>query len=168
MSLHAPSTALSLFKGPEEPKLVSWTIGDLLQRQALELPFQNAIISQGSKVRITYGQLNENTKLLGRALLASGIHKGDRIGIFAGNEAEYVAVVLAAARIGAIAVLLNTFYTTEEIKNALSFTGNSIQPVTKLDWFEFNTVSRLLHAVHRGNPREPRFITLHRRSATHH
>lgn len=125
MSGQVPVATLSFSHGPPEPELVNLTIGDILQRQALQFPDQVAIIADGSKVQVTFGKLNEKTKLLARVLLASGIRNGDRIGILAGNVPEYVEVFLAATRIGAVVVLLNTFYTTEEIKSALSFTGKS-------------------------------------------
>lgn len=113
----------SYTQGLLEPALQNWTFGDLLQRQAEQFPRNIAISCPGTSNPITYRQLNDRTKLLGKALIANGISVGDRVGIFAGNVLEYVEIVLATARIGAIIVLLNTFYTTEEIKRALRFTG---------------------------------------------
>ncbi|CAG8124298.1 unnamed protein product [Penicillium nalgiovense] len=121
----------SYTQGLLEPALQNWTFGDLLQRQAEQFPGNIAISCPGTSNPITYRQLNDRTKLLGKALIANGISVGDRVGIFAGNVLEYVEIVLATARIGAIIVLLNTFYTMEEIKRALRFTGCSLLFITE-------------------------------------
>ncbi|OQE20858.1 hypothetical protein PENFLA_c015G09031 [Penicillium flavigenum] len=125
-SHHSFRAKPSYTQGFLEPALRNWTFGDLLQRQAEQFPGNIAISCPGTSNPITYHQLNDRTKLLGKALIAIGISVGDRVGIFAGNVLEYVEVTLATARIGAIIVLLNTFYTTEEIKRALRFTGQCI------------------------------------------
>ncbi|KAF3026920.1 hypothetical protein E8E15_002018 [Penicillium rubens] len=130
-SHHSFQPKPSYKQGLLEPALRNWTIGDLLQRQAEQFPGNIAISCPGTSNSITYRQLNDRTKLLGKALIASGISVGDRVGIFAGNVLEYVEVALATARIGAIIVLLNTFYTTEEIKRALRFTGCSLLFITE-------------------------------------
>ncbi|KAB8198872.1 hypothetical protein BDV34DRAFT_61211 [Aspergillus parasiticus] len=127
MSQKAPPPVQGTFPscvyGPTQPPLRTWTIGDVLQRQAREYPYHEALICGNTSTRITYSQLDDRTRRLGDALIASGIGPGDRIGIFAGNVAEYVEIVLATARIGGIAVLFNTFFSTEEIERALRFTG---------------------------------------------
>lgn len=114
---------LSFFRGPSEPELQLSTIGNILQRQAIQFPGYNALIVPNSSYRATYQDLNERTQLLCRAMIASGVHEGDRIGLFAGNTSDYVEIFLAATRIGAIAVLLNTSYTFDEVQSALYFTG---------------------------------------------
>lgn len=98
----------SYTKGLLEPALQNWTFGDLLQRQAEQFPGKIGISCPGTSNPITYRQLDDRTKLLGEAMIANGICAGDRVGMFAGNVLEYVEVVLATARIGAIIVLLNT------------------------------------------------------------
>lgn len=133
-------------QGLLEPALRNWTIGDLLQRQADQFPGNIAISCPGTSNSITYRQLNDRTKLLGKALIASGISVGDRVGIFAGNVLEYVEVALATARIGAIIVLLNTFYTTEEIKRALRFTGQCI--LVQLGTQFLISIYRVFIAIH--------------------
>jgi long-chain acyl-CoA synthetase len=52
-----------------------------------------------------------------------GIQKGDRIGIMAGNCEQYISVFFAAARVGAILVVLNNTYTPSELYYALGHTG---------------------------------------------
>lgn len=52
---------------------------------------------------------------------------GDRIGIMAGNCEKYVAVFFAAARVGAILVVLNNTYTATEAENALRHTSMALK-----------------------------------------
>ena len=51
--------------------------------------------------------------------LARGFEPGDRIGIWAPNCAEWVAVQYATAKIGAILVNINPAYRTWELTHAL-------------------------------------------------
>ncbi|KAB8216636.1 hypothetical protein BDV33DRAFT_233320 [Aspergillus novoparasiticus] len=122
-----PTTpGFSFTHGPLEPSLQTTTIGDLLKFHAKSSPDHCALIAPSSSTRLTYSELNDRIALVARALLSSGIKAGDRVGIFAGNTAEWVEVFLATARIGAVAVLLNTFFTTSEIKDSVRFTECSL------------------------------------------
>jgi fatty-acyl-CoA synthase len=77
----------------------------------LIVPFQD--------VRLTYGAFDSKVDALARSLLAIGLDVGDRVGIWSPNNAEWVLIQYAAARIGAILVNLNPAYRTQEIEYAL-------------------------------------------------
>ena len=70
--------------------------------------------------RLSYRDLEVESRRLGRALLASGVTRGSRVGLLAPNGPEWVVAWLAAARIGAVVVLLNTFYKARELGWALA------------------------------------------------
>ena len=70
--------------------------------------------------RLSYRDLEVESRRLGRALLAGGVGRGSRVGLLAPNGPEWVAAWLAAARIGAVVVLLNTFYKARELGWALA------------------------------------------------
>ena len=70
--------------------------------------------------RLSYRDLEAESRRLGRALLASGVTRGSRVGLLAPNGPEWVVAWLAAARIGAVVVLLNTFYKARELGWALA------------------------------------------------
>ena len=70
--------------------------------------------------RLSYRDLEAESRRLGRALLASGVTRGSRVGLLAPNGPEWVVAWLAAARIGAVVVLLNTFYKARELGWALT------------------------------------------------
>ena len=63
-------------------------------------------------------------------LIALGVSHGDRIGIMAGNCAEYISVFFAAARVGAVIVVLNTTYTATELEYAVAHTSCKILFIT--------------------------------------
>ena len=70
--------------------------------------------------RLSYRDLEVESRRLGRALLASGVTRGSRMGLLAPNGPEWVVAWLGAARIGALVVLLNTFYKARELSWALA------------------------------------------------
>ena len=70
--------------------------------------------------RLTYQALEAESRRLGRALLASGVSHGSRVALLAPNGPEWVVAWTAAARIGALVVLLNTFHKARELGWALS------------------------------------------------
>jgi len=69
----------------------------------------------GSLERVTYGEAERDSALLARSLLALGVTKGARVGILAPNGPTFATALLAATRIGAVAVPINTFYQPREL-----------------------------------------------------
>ncbi len=65
--------------------------------------------------RLTYEQADLESARLARGLLAIGVDKGTRVGLLMANGPDWVVAWLAAARIGAILVPLNTFYKPREL-----------------------------------------------------
>ena len=64
--------------------------------------------------------------VLARALMASGVEKGDRVGIWAVNCPEWTLVQYATARIGAVMVNINPAYRTHEVEYVLNQAGISL------------------------------------------
>ena len=67
------------------------------------------------KGRATYAQIEERSARLARTLLADGAGKGTHVGILMPNGADWLAAFFAVARIGAVAVPINTFYQVKEL-----------------------------------------------------
>ncbi len=65
--------------------------------------------------RMSYREADERSQLLARGMLASGIAKGTRVGLLAPNGPDWIVGFLAAARIGAVVVPMNTFYKPREL-----------------------------------------------------
>jgi len=76
-------------------------------------PSRELIVYEGQ--RLTYGQAASESARLARGMLASGISKGSRVGLLMPNNPDFVVAWLAAARIGAIIIPINTFYKPKEL-----------------------------------------------------
>lgn len=113
----------SIVHGPSHPPLKLCTIGQLLRQQADRVNSRRAVVEVQSGARLTYHDLEIRAKQIARALIASGVQRGDRIAIFLGNCEVYVEIFFAVARIGAVAVLLHGTYTPNEARNVLRTTG---------------------------------------------
>ena len=88
--------------GGTEPPLLEQTVGDNLDAAVTRYPDREALVDRAQGVRLTYAELGERVDRLARALLASGVEKGDRVGIWSPNTAEWVLVQFATAKVGAI------------------------------------------------------------------
>ncbi|KAL1837606.1 hypothetical protein VTK73DRAFT_4642 [Phialemonium thermophilum] len=154
----APTTQrLSVVYGPTDPPLVDLTLGELLDLQCLHHGAQECLVIPWTGARWTYNELNHQSRLLARALLAMGVREGDRVGIMAGNCEQYAAVFFAVTRIGAILVILNNTYTASEAQYALDFTECKV-------FFTTKTIGRLdnrpLLSELAARPQPPRIVIL--------
>ena len=113
----------SLLHGPLHPPLRSLTLSALLDEQVVLHPTKEAIIIPWTGARWTFSRLAEESTCLAAGLLSLGVRHGDRIAIMSGNSEQYIATIFAAARIGAVAVVLNNTYTVPELEHALRHTG---------------------------------------------
>jgi fatty-acyl-CoA synthase len=111
--------ALAYSHGTSTIRLLGQTIGQNLRETARRFPDRDALIVPFQDVRLTYGEFDSKVDALARSLLAIGLDVGDRVGIWSPNNAEWVLIQYAAARIGAILVNLNPAYRTQEIEYAL-------------------------------------------------
>jgi fatty-acyl-CoA synthase len=113
----------SYAKGPDEPPLLVETIGANLERIVAERGDREALVECATGRRWTYAEFDADVDALARGLIAAGIAKGDRIGIWAPNCAEWTLVQYAAAKIGAILVNVNPSYRTHELAFVLNQSG---------------------------------------------
>ncbi|NKR90411.1 AMP-binding protein [Rhodococcus hoagii] len=84
---------------------------------------RDALIDRGSGRRWTYRELAREVDALATGLLGTGITKGDRVGIWAPNCAEWTMVQYATAKIGAILVNINPAYRSHELEYVLDQAG---------------------------------------------
>jgi len=110
-------------RGSTDSPLLTDTIGRRLDRAVAEFPEREALVDVPSGRRWTYAELGRDVDRLARDLLARGVAKGDRVGIWALNCPEWVLVQYATARIGAILVNINPAYRTHELAYALNRSG---------------------------------------------
>ena len=110
---------LSYAHGADDRPLIGQTIGDIFDAISEAHTGHEALVSRHQGIRWTYGELRERVDELARALIGLGIHKGDRVGIWSPNHAEWVVTQFATAKIGAILVNVNPAYRVHELQYAL-------------------------------------------------
>jgi fatty-acyl-CoA synthase len=89
------------------------TIADCVDRHARERPDAPALIEHSGRT-VTYSQLHDSSRALAAGLRTLGAQRGTRIATFVDDSAAYVELYIAAARIGAIMVPINTRLTAAE------------------------------------------------------
>ncbi len=117
---------LSHAVGPTEPALLEQTIGGSLDSTVERFGDREALVDRGSGVRYTWAELGEAVDRLARGFVASGVEKGDRVGIWSPNCHEWVLVQLATAKVGAVLVTINPAYRTHELGYVLGQAGISV------------------------------------------
>ena len=115
--------ASSYVHGATDASLLGETIGENLRAAVERYPERDALVVCDQRFRASYRQLWDLTTRLARALLARGIARGDRVGIWAPNRYEWVVTQYATARIGAILVNVNPAYRAHELEYALKQSG---------------------------------------------
>jgi fatty-acyl-CoA synthase len=117
------ASQLSYSHGASPQELLGETIGDNLRRIAVTYPASEALVDVPTGRRWTYAELDADSDTVGVGLLALGINKGDRVGIWAPNCAEWVVLQYATAKIGAILVNINPAYRSHELAYVLRQSG---------------------------------------------
>jgi fatty-acyl-CoA synthase len=117
---------LSHSHGPTDVALRDELIGDCLRHAAEQFGDREALVVCHQGYRATYAQLWRQVDQVARALLARGVSKGDRVGIWAPNRHEWVLTQFATARVGAILVTINPSYRAAELSYALRKAGVSL------------------------------------------
>ena len=102
-----------------EPLLYK-TIGQALEDTARAHPNNEALVDCQQNIRLTYAQLEQAVNNVAGNLHALDIVKGDRVGIWSPNNAEWVLTQLACARIGAVLVTINPAYRLSELEYVLN------------------------------------------------
>ena len=103
--------------------LLGETIGENLARTARTYPDQDALVVPFQGIRMSYRAFDEEVDRVARGLLGLGVEKGERVGIWSPNNAEWVVLQYATAKVGAILVNLNPAYRTHEVAYALQQSG---------------------------------------------
>jgi fatty-acyl-CoA synthase len=116
---------LSYACGTTDVPLLHETIGRRLRTTVVRFPDREALVDRDHGYRATWSELWDEVDRAARGLLAHGVEKGDRVGIWAPNRYEWVITQYATARIGAILVNVNPAYKARELEYALQRAGVS-------------------------------------------
>jgi fatty-acyl-CoA synthase len=112
--------------GPSEPALLDDTIGHNLRRTIAIHGDVEALVEVATDRRWTYSEFGLAVDEVARGLLGRGIERGERVGIWAPNCAEWTLAQYATAMIGAILVNINPAYRTHELGYAIKQSGLSM------------------------------------------
>lgn len=116
-------TAISYVHGATGVPLLGETLGQNLDRTAARFGDRPALIVRSQGVRWTYAELARRAEEFAAGLLALGLHRGDRVGIWSLNCTEWVVAQFATAKAGLILVNINPAYRPVELEYALNTVG---------------------------------------------
>ncbi|WP_179403353.1 AMP-binding protein [Burkholderia guangdongensis] len=122
-ALIAPENGLSSVRGATDVPLSDATIGAFLLDTARRFPDRPAAVFREQRVRWTWREFAHEVDVLAAGLLALGVTKGERVGIWSPNRSEWLLTQFATARVGAILVNINPAYRLAELEYALNKVG---------------------------------------------
>jgi fatty-acyl-CoA synthase len=111
---------ISYVCGQSSFPLLGETIGQNLAKTVAQFPQSEALVCPEQEYRATYSEFYTQTTGVAKALLALGVEKGTRVGIWSPNRSEWVLIQYATARIGAILVNINPAYRPHELSFVLN------------------------------------------------
>jgi fatty-acyl-CoA synthase len=120
---HPSYRQVSYSHGASADALLGETIGANLHRIAAGHPDHEALVDVPSGRRWTYSELDADSDAVALGLMAAGIGKGDRVGIWAPNCPEWALAQYGAAKTGAILVNINPAYRSHELAYVLRQSG---------------------------------------------
>src|SRR3954466_12330929 len=92
---------LSYVHGVDTTPLLGDTIGAALNRAADRWGDRDALVACHQQLRYSYRALRDQADRAARGLMALGVQRGDRVGVWSGNRAEWMITQYAAAKAGA-------------------------------------------------------------------
>uniref|UniRef100_A0A8C7FZU6 Medium-chain acyl-CoA ligase ACSF2, mitochondrial n=1 Tax=Oncorhynchus kisutch TaxID=8019 RepID=A0A8C7FZU6_ONCKI len=118
-----PTLTTSYAHGTSSKSLLFSTVGGSLQASAERFPDREAVVFLQDRVRKTFSQLQQDVDQAAAGLLALGLKRGDRLGMWGPNTYEWVLFQFASAKAGVILVSVNPAYQVQELEFALRKVG---------------------------------------------
>ncbi|MGH3759941.1 AMP-binding protein [Actinophytocola sp.] len=118
-----PSSRVSYVSGTSDKPLLGDTIGDDFDRTVAAHGDRDALVDRATGRRWTYRELADEVNAVALGLVDLGVEKGDRVGIWAPNCAEWTFTQYATAKIGAILVNINPAYRVHELRYVVNQAG---------------------------------------------
>jgi len=97
-------------------QLYDRTLGEWLEHWAKETPDKEYIVYSDRNLRFSWKQMNQRVDEMAKGLLAIGVEKGSHVGIWAANVPDWLTLLYACAKIGAVYVTVNTNYKQNELE----------------------------------------------------
>jgi fatty-acyl-CoA synthase len=113
-------TQISYDHGVSGKKLLGETIGAFFDRAVDTWRDREALVVRQQNVRWSWGELGRRVDDLAAGLLALGLERGDRVGIWAPNRSEWTLAQFATAKAGLVLVNVNPAYRRSELEYAMN------------------------------------------------
>jgi fatty-acyl-CoA synthase len=140
----------SYASGISDEPLLGDTIGDNLDRTAARFPDGEALVDRAQGLRYTWAAFVTEVDALAVGLLDAGIEKGDRVGIWAPNCAQWTLLQYATAKVGAILVNINPAYRTHELEFVVNQAG--IRMLVAARSFKTSQYAEMIETVRPNTP----------------
>ncbi|XP_042363382.1 medium-chain acyl-CoA ligase ACSF2, mitochondrial [Plectropomus leopardus] len=114
-----PTLTTSYAHGTSSKPLLHMTVGETLLRTVERWPDREALVFLQDGVRKTFAQFQQDVDRAAAGLLALGLQKGDRLGMWGPNTYEWTLFQFATAKAGIILVSVNPAYQVQEVEFAL-------------------------------------------------
>src|SRR5277367_2361572 len=156
---------LSYVHGANRTPFIGDTIGVHFDRIVERFGERDALIVRHQEIRWTYRELQERVDAFAAGLLALGLKRGDRIGVWSPNNAEWVITQFATAKAGLILVNINPAYRLTELEYALNKVGcKALVTATSFKTSDYigmiNTLAPELATAHPGELRSAKLSAL--------
>lgn len=97
-------------------EFLNYTMGSLLEKWALETPDTDFIVYPDRGLRFSYKEFNQRVDDMAKGFIGIGVKPGDKVGVWANNVPDWLTVLFASAKIGAVLVTVNTSYKLSELE----------------------------------------------------
>ena len=111
---------LSYDHGTSKTKLIGETIGAFFDRQVAAYREREALVVRHQDIRWSWGELGRRVDDLAAGLLSLGLKRGERVGIWSPNNAEWTLTQFATAKAGLVLVNVNPAYRRAELEYAMN------------------------------------------------
>lgn len=118
----------------KRPKLLSKTVGQLLDENAKKYPTKDAVVYVDQNYRLSWSELKDMVERTAKSFISLGVRKNDHIAVWGTNKPQWLFTQFAAAKIGATLVTMNPEWKAGELKFALKQSDSKV--LVMIDGFE--------------------------------
>ncbi|GAB6126563.1 AMP-binding protein [Humidesulfovibrio idahonensis] len=104
---------------PREKAILERTLGQILDETVAAWPGRDAVVYVDRHFRLTWREFSDLVDEVAMGLMAMGVEKGEKVGIWANNVPYWTVLMFATAKIGAVLLTVNTHYRKAEIEYLL-------------------------------------------------
>jgi len=121
------------------------TLGSMIKEIAAKFPDRQAVKFTVMPYERTWKEFDEETDRVAKGLMAMGINKGDHLAIWATNVPEWLQMLFAAAKIGAVIVTVNTNYKIFEMEYLLKQSDSKV--LLLIDGFKDSSYVNIMYEL---------------------